>query len=128
MKRLLFAVALVALAGAVTAALGVAAPWGGARADRGARAGAATKLPPLPAEVAQRKRWKIGVKCDSPPFGYINRQNKVAGFDVDVAKRFAELSFGKRTRVSFTCVTTPSRIPALQRKDVDIIISTLTWT
>ena len=76
MKRLLFAVALVALAGAVTAALGVAAPWGGARADRGARAGAATKLPPLPAEVAQRKRWKIGVKCDSPPFGYINRQNR----------------------------------------------------
>jgi polar amino acid transport system substrate-binding protein len=128
MRRLLFAIALVALAGAVTAAFAVAAPWGGARADRGARAEAATKLPPLPADVAQRKRWKIGVKCDFPPFGYINRQNKVAGYDVDVAKRFAELSFGKRTRVSFTCVTTPSRIPALQRKDVDIIISTLTWT
>jgi polar amino acid transport system substrate-binding protein len=128
MKRLLFAIGLVALAGAVMAAFAVAAPWGGARADRGASAEAATKLPPLPAEVSQRKRWKIGVKCDSPPFGYINRQNKVAGYDVDVAKRFAELSFGKRTRVSFTCVTTPSRIPALQRKDVDIIISTLTWT
>src|SRR4030095_12899789 len=96
-----------------------APPWGGARADRGTGGEAATKLPPLPSEVAQRKRWKIGVKCDFPPFGYINRQNKVAGYDVDVAKRFAELSFGRRTRVSFTCVTTPSRIPALQRKDVD---------
>ena len=68
------------------------------------------------------------MKCDFPPFGYINRQNKIAGYDVDVARRFAELAFGRRTRVSLTCVTTPSRIPALQRGDVDIIISTLTWT
>jgi polar amino acid transport system substrate-binding protein len=128
MRRLLLVVAAVALGGAVTAALAVAAPWGGARADRGEAANAATKLPPLPADVAQRKRWKIGVKCDFPPFGYINRQNKNAGYDVDVARRFAELAFGRRNRVSLTCVTTPSRIPALQRKDVDIIISTLTWT
>jgi polar amino acid transport system substrate-binding protein len=128
MRRLLLAIGAVALAGAVTAAFAVAAPWGGARADRAHRAEAATKLPPLPADVAQRKRWKIGVKCDFPPFGYINRQNKNAGYDVDVARRFAELAFGKRTRLSLTCVTTPSRIPALQRKDVDIIISTLTWT
>jgi polar amino acid transport system substrate-binding protein len=128
MRRLLLAIAAVALGGAVTAALAVAAPWGGARADRGEAANAATKLPPLPADVAQRKRWKIGVKCDFPPFGYINRQNKNAGYDVDVARRFAELAFGRRNRVSLTCVTTPSRIPALQRKDVDIIISTLTWT
>jgi polar amino acid transport system substrate-binding protein len=128
MRRLLLAIAVVALGGAVTAALAVAAPWGGARADRGEAANAATKLPPLPADVAQRKRWKIGVKCDFPPFGYINRQNKNAGYDVDVARRFAELAFGRRNRVSLTCVTTPSRIPALQRKDVDIIISTLTWT
>ena len=31
-------------------------------------------------------------------------------------------------RVNFVCVTTPSRIPALQTKRVDIIVSTLTWT
>ncbi len=68
------------------------------------------------------------MKCDFPPFGYINRQNRIAGYDVDVARRFAELAFGRRNRVSLTCVTTPSRIPALQRGDVDIIISTLTWT
>ena len=45
-----------------------------------------------------------------------------------MARRFAELAFGRRTRVSLTCTTTASRIPTLQRKDVDIIISTLTWT
>jgi polar amino acid transport system substrate-binding protein len=125
MKRLLIAIGAAAALGVAMAALAVAAPSGTDRADTAA---AAAKLPPLPAEVAQRKRWQIGVKCDFPPFGYINRQNKVAGYDADVARRFAELAFGRRNRVSITCVTSPSRIPTLQQKRVDIIISTLTWT
>jgi polar amino acid transport system substrate-binding protein len=93
-----------------------------------ARAQATPKLPPLPAEVKGRKRWVIGVKCDFSPFGYIDAQGRNAGYDVEIARQFAELAFGKANRVSFTCVTTPSRIPALQTKRVDIIISTLTWT
>src|SRR5687768_1947858 len=125
MKRLLIAIGAMAVLGVAMAALAAAAPWSGARADRVA---ATDRLPALPPEVAQRKRWLIGVKCDFPPFGYINRQNKIAGYDVDVARRFAELAFGRRTRVSLTCVTTPSRIPTLEQKRVDIIISTLTWT
>jgi polar amino acid transport system substrate-binding protein len=128
MKRLLISIFTVAVVGAVLAALAAAAPWSGTRSDSAERAETATRLPALPPEVRQRRRWRIGVKCDFPPFGYINRQNKIAGYDVDVARRFAELSFGRRNRVSLTCVTTPSRIPVLQRGDVDIIISTLTWT
>jgi polar amino acid transport system substrate-binding protein len=125
MKRLLIAIGAVAVLGVAMAALAVASPSSGDRADT---ATAAQKLPPLPSEVAQRKRWLIGVKCDFPPFGYINRQNKNAGYEIDVARRFAELAFGRRNRLSLTCVTTPSRIPVLQQKRVDIIISTLTWT
>lgn len=125
MKKLLIATVVAVFAAVVFTALSVAAPWSGSER---AKADAANRLPALPADVRQRRRWKIGVKCDFPPFGYINRQNKNAGYDVDVARRFAELAFGRRNRVSLTCVTTPSRIPALQRGDVDIIISTLTWT
>ena len=128
MKRLVIATVLAAMTAVAFTALSVAAPWSGERKAVPTRADVAAKLPPLPTGVAQRRRWKIGVKCDFPPFGYINRLNKMAGYDVDVARRFAELAFGRRTRVSLTCVTTPSRIPALQRGDVDIIISTLTWT
>jgi polar amino acid transport system substrate-binding protein len=128
MKRLLIAIAGVAVLGVVTAALAVAAPWSGTRVEAADKAAAAQKLPPLPAEVRERRRWLIGVKCDFPPFGYINRQNKIAGYDVDVARRFAELAFGRRNRLGLTCVTTPSRIPTLQQRRVDIIISTLTWT
>jgi polar amino acid transport system substrate-binding protein len=50
------------------------------------------------------------------------------GYDVAIARRFAQLAFGSRFKVKLTCVTTPSRIPALQSSQVDIIISTLTWT
>jgi polar amino acid transport system substrate-binding protein len=125
MKKLLIAVGAAAVLGVAMAALAAAAPSG---SDRSEAASAVQKLPPLPAEVAQRKRWLIGVKCDFPPFGYINRQNQVAGYDADVARRFAALAFGKRSRVTITCVTSPSRIPVLQQKRVDIIISTLTWT
>jgi polar amino acid transport system substrate-binding protein len=128
MKKLVIATMVAVLAAVAFTAMSVAAPWSGTREAGPTKADVASRLPALPAEIRQRRRWKIGVKCDFPPFGYINRQNKIAGYDVDVARRFAELAFGRRNRVSLTCVTTPSRIPALQRKDVDIIISTLTWT
>ena len=48
MKRLLIAIGAAAVLGVGMAALAVAAPSGGDRADRAA---AATKLPPLPADV-----------------------------------------------------------------------------
>ena len=125
MRKLALVVAVVGVAAAAFAAWGAAAPWSGAGKEA---ATAAEALPPLPAEVKARKRWKIGVKCDFPPFGYIGADGKKGGYDVDVAKRFAQIAFGKSTRVSMECVTTPSRIPALMSERVDIIISTLTYT
>lgn len=125
MKRLVLVIAFIGVAAAAFAAWGAAAPWSVSTPDQ---ATAASKLPALPAEVRERKRWKIGVKCDFPPFGYIGANGKKGGYDVDVARRFAQIAFGKSTRVSMECVTTPSRIPALMSKRVDIIISTLTYT
>jgi polar amino acid transport system substrate-binding protein len=121
----MLAIALIGVAAAAFAAWGAAAPWSGESRES---ATMAEKLPPLPAEVKARKRWKIGVKCDFPPFGYIGADGKKGGYDVDVARRFAQIAFGKSTRVSMECVTTPSRIPALMSERVDIIISTLTYT
>lgn len=125
MKRLLLVIAVIGVSVAAFAAWGAAAPWSGVSREA---ATMADKLPPLPSEVKDRKRWKIGVKCDFPPFGYIGANGKKGGYDVDVARRFAQIAFGKSTRVSMECVTTPSRIPALMSERVDIIISTLTYT
>ena len=127
MKHLAGAALLAAVAAALTfAAAGVPATSG----ERGAAAPVAAKatLPALPSYVKSRHKWVIGVKCDFPPFGYIDYTGAHVGYDVAIARRFAQLAFGSKFKVKLTCVTTPSRIPALQSSQVDIIISTLTWT
>lgn len=126
MKRLFTAALAVALGAAVLAGWSLGATAGGAAPA--AKPKAKPKLPPLPPQVKDRKRWLIGVKCDFPPFGFIDVKGNNAGYDVQVARRFATLAFGRPNRVSFTCVTTPSRIPTLQSGRVDVIVSTLTWT
>jgi polar amino acid transport system substrate-binding protein len=85
-------------------------------------------LPGLPAEVRSRGRWVIGVKCDSPPFGYINVRGDNAGFDIDIARQFARYAFGNASRVNFECAPTASREPLLTTGRVDVVISTFTYT
>jgi polar amino acid transport system substrate-binding protein len=92
------------------------------------RAATVAKLPALPSYVKSRHKWVIGVKCDFPPFGYYDYTGNHRGYDVAIARRFATIAFGRPNRVKLVCVTTPSRIPTLQSSQVDIIISTLTWT
>ena len=132
MKGLAAATVATALAATAFAAWGGAAPNEKTRAEEAKTPARADqrrrRLPALPPEVKSRRRWEIGVKCDFPPFGYINVRGGKGGYDVDVARRFAALAFGKGHRVRLTCVTTPSRIPTLQQRRVDIIIATLTWT
>jgi polar amino acid transport system substrate-binding protein len=126
MKR--FGLVMVALAAcvAVAAAFGTAAP--SREGAEQARLPAKPKLPALPSEVRSRGRWQIGVKCDTPPFGYQDTDGNNRGYDVEVAKQFARWAFGNANRVDYTCVTTASRIPTLESKRVDMIIATVTWT
>src|SRR3954451_6270607 len=133
MRRIAIVLAALLLAGAVFTAWGAASPagkrpWGGGAAKRKKKPAANPYLPPLPSLVKSRKRWEIGIKCDFPPFGFIDVRGRNDGYDVRIARRFAQLAFGKKNRVSLTCVTTPSRIPTLISGRVDMIISTLTWT
>jgi polar amino acid transport system substrate-binding protein len=128
MKRLAVVTVLVAVITGVVAALSVAAPNGKEATGPAARLPAKPRLPALPAAVKSRGRWQIGVKCDTPPFGWQDTSNRNRGYDVEVARQFARWAFGSASRVDFTCVTTASRIGTLTAGRVDIIISTLTWT
>jgi polar amino acid transport system substrate-binding protein len=132
MKRITIVVAALVVVAAAFTAWGAAAPAGkvastaipAAKPKKPVK----PKLPALPGAVKSRKRWEIGVKCDFPPFGFIDVRGNNDGYDVQVARRFAQLAFGSKKKVNLTCVTTPSRIPTLMSSRVDIIISTLTWT
>jgi polar amino acid transport system substrate-binding protein len=113
-------------------ALTALATWGGAASAREAGPEATAQkrpnLPPLPANIKQRGRFNIAIKCDAPPFGYIDVRGRNAGFDVEIARWFSRFAFGKPTRVSFTCVTTPAREPALTSDRVDMVVATFTYT
>jgi ABC-type amino acid transport substrate-binding protein len=126
MRRLKAAIAVAVAAGAV------AAVWGGVASARETDSAASleaaqAKLPPLPANIKERGRWNIAVKCDTPPFGYIGARSQNAGFDVEIARWFAKLAFGKANRVTMSCVTTPAREPALTTDRVDLVIATFTY-
>ncbi len=111
-------------------ALAVLATFGGSAAAREAGPAAAEQatLPARPANIKQRGRFNIGIKCDSPPFGYIDVRGRNAGFDVEIARWFSRFAFGKANRVNLTCVTTPAREPALTSDRVDMVIATFTYT
>jgi polar amino acid transport system substrate-binding protein len=132
MKRISIALAALLLIGAAFAAWGAAASGktstAASPAAKPKKKPAKPKLPPLPSLVKSRKRWEIGVKCDFPPFGFIDVRGRNDGYDVQIARRFAQFAFGSKTKVNLTCVTTPSRIPTLISGRVDIIVSTLSWT
>ena len=126
--KLVIATGLAACAACVVVAVGIAATAGRGSVGIESAEAVAAKFPPLPKNVQSRHRWVIGVKCDYPPFGYIDYQGNHRGYDVAIARRFATLAFGRPNRIRLNCVTTPSRIPTLQAGLVDVIISTLTWT
>jgi polar amino acid transport system substrate-binding protein len=122
MKKLLLATAGVALIAVLAAAFGSAKPVASTHAQ------AKAALPPLPAAVKSRNRFIIGVKCDVPPFGYIDVQGKNQGFDVEIGRWFARYAFGRAQRVTFVCAPTAAREPLITSGRVDLVISTFTYT
>ena len=129
MRKLILAMALAVVTAAALAALGAAATSSSGPASAAAKLEQAkAKLPALPPEVKARKRWIIGVKCDAPPFGYIDVKGHNAGVDVEIAKWFSRFAFGREDRVSFTCAPTPTREPLLTNDRADLVIATFTYT
>lgn len=127
MKRLTLVAALAAFATTVLASSASTAPAVGPTKATAPAAKLAT-LPPLPAAVKSRKRWIVGVKCDAPPFGYIDVRGQHQGFDIEIARWFARYAFGRANRVSFVCAPTPAREPLITTGRVDLVISTFTYT
>ena len=96
--RLLFAVALVAWAGLASPAL----------ADR-------------LQEIRDRGHVTIGVKEDYAPFGFRDADGTLVGYDVDVARGFAD-AIG--VEVQLVPVTSANRLQKVGRGEIDIVAAT----
>jgi polar amino acid transport system substrate-binding protein len=72
--------------------------------------------------VMNRKAISIAVPTDFPPYGFVGPDLKPQGLDVDMANLI-----GKRlgVKVELVPVTSANRIPYLQTRKADLVISTL---
>lgn len=73
-------------------------------------------------EVMAKKQINIGIPTDFPPYGFVGTDLKPQGLDVDMA-----LYIGTKlgVKVELVPVASANRIPYLQTKKAELIISTL---
>jgi polar amino acid transport system substrate-binding protein len=73
-------------------------------------------------DVMKSKLIKIAIPTDFPPYGFVGTDLQPQGLDVDMAGYIA----GKLgVKVELVAVTSANRIPYLQTKKADLVISTL---
>lgn len=52
-------------------------------------------------EVLERGNVIVGVSSEAPPFGFIDENGELVGFDIDIAKLLAKALFGEEGRIEF---------------------------
>ena len=72
--------------------------------------------------IKERGVLKVAVPQDFPPFGSVGTDLKPQGYDIDMAKYFAEKM---DVKVELVPVTSANRIPYLQTEKVDLVISSM---
>ena len=78
-------------------------------------------------EVIKERDYIIaGVKYDAKPFGFINRDQELQGFDIDMLKEIAKRLLGDKTKIEFRQVTSATRIQELTSGNIDIAAATMT--
>ncbi len=73
-------------------------------------------------DIMKSKTIKIAIPTDYPPYGFVGIDMAPQGLDVDMAKLIAA-KLG--VKVELVPVTSANRIPYLQTKKADLVISTL---
>jgi len=79
-------------------------------------------------EIKQSGKLVIGVFSDKNPFGYVDENGDVQGYDVYLAKRLGEELLGNADAVEFVFVEAANRVEYLKSAKVDIILANFTVT
>ena len=96
-------------------------------AENASQASATAKARTLD-EIKKSGKSKIGVFSDKNPFGYVDENGKVQGYDVYFAKRIAKDLLGSEDAVDFVYVEAASRVEYLKSAKVDITLANFTVT
>jgi polar amino acid transport system substrate-binding protein len=74
------------------------------------------------ADILKSGEIRIAVPQDFPPFGMAGTDMQLQGYDIDMAKLIAQQM---KVKLALVPVTSANRLPYLQTKKVDLVISTL---
>ena len=121
-KKLLGALLGITMAAGLIS--GCSAP---AKENAGAAEGASAKARTL-SEIKESGTIKIGVFSDKNPFGYVDSNGNIQGYDVYFAKRLAKDLLGSEDKAEFVYVEAASRVEYLKSAKVDVILANFTVT
>ncbi len=75
--------------------------------------------------IKERDKLIVGVKNDYAPYGYLDDQGKLVGFEVELAKFVAKELLGSEDKIEFVPVVASNRIEFLTAGRVDVVFATL---
>lgn len=78
--------------------------------------------------IMKQDKITIGVRTDTMPFGFKDKNGEYAGYDIDIAKIITAALLGDEKKVQFVPVTASDRIRKLITKEVDMLIATISIT
>ena len=99
----------------------------GTNGDKPASASVSAKARTLD-EIKKGDTVKIGIFSDKNPFGYVDSNGEVQGYDVYFAKRIAKDLLGSEDKAEFVYVEAANRVEYLKSGKVDIILANFTVT
>lgn len=79
-------------------------------------------------EIVKRDKLIIGVRDDTAPFGFRDKNGNLIGYDIDLARLIAKGILKDEKKVDFVPVTASNRIMKLNSGEVDILIATMSIT
>ncbi|MGH7043991.1 MAG: transporter substrate-binding domain-containing protein [Acetobacteraceae bacterium] len=74
------------------------------------------------AEILAKKELVVGSLVDFPPFGFMDKEQKAVGFDIDLAHLMAKYM---GVKLKIVPISDANRVPYLQSKKVDVLIASL---
>ncbi|MEZ4713216.1 MAG: transporter substrate-binding domain-containing protein [Caldilineaceae bacterium] len=77
-------------------------------------------------EIQARGKLIAGVPFDLKPFGFLDAESQISGFDVDLMHEFAKRWLGDADSIEFVPVTAANRIDILVAGQIDMVAAAMT--
>lgn len=78
--------------------------------------------------IRDRGKIIVGVRDDTKPFGYRDKNGNLIGLEIDLAKMIAGVLLGDESKIDFIVVNAEDRISSLNSKKIDMLAATMTIT